>query len=188
MKNALIVCSILFATTAYSQKHVFDFGLPINLGNNFMNQSYTGIAQLGFAREFAKIQRFPISHRLDFTYQSAQRDAFQGYINFTGSVMALRFLGNSQIGLTEDLDFLAGLGFSARRSAVRFVQNGLHGSESFYQMGFDTNFGFRYHIKEHIFGQLMHNFTYLIPNSNQPLRVPYNTNLPSILAGIGFRF
>ena len=107
---------------------------------------------------------------------------------FTGSVMALRFLGTTQIGLTPDLDFVAGIGFSSRRAAVRYVSNGLDGRESFIQFGLDTNFGFRYYFKEQFFGQLMDNFTYLIPKSAQTLRVPYNTNLPSILAGVGFRF
>ena len=153
-----------------------------------MNERYVGIMQAGFATEISTAGGFPIIPRLDLTFHSAQRQAFQGYSAFTGSVISLRFLGTTLLGLTPDLDFVAGLGFSTRRSAVRFVQNGLYGSESFIQFGIASNFGFRYHLKKHLFGQLMHNFTYLIPNSQLQLRVPYNTNLPSILAGIGFKF
>ncbi|MFY0672798.1 MAG: hypothetical protein JXQ87_05315 [Bacteroidia bacterium] len=188
MKNLFTVFFLFISSFSFSQKSVFDFGLPINLGNNFMNQSYIGVAQLGFATEVGTAKAFPFIPRVDLTYHSAQRQAFQGYSAFTGSIISLRFLGTTKVGLTSDLDFVAGLGLSARRTAVRFVQNGLDGSESFIQFGFDTNFGFRYRFKENFFGQLMHNFTYLVPNSNQPLRVPYNTNLPSILVGVGFNF
>jgi hypothetical protein len=188
MKHLPFVILFFCTTSAFSQKHIIDVGLPINLGNNFMNLSYTGIVQAGFATEVATVGGMPIIPRIDYTFHSAKRDAFQGYSAFSGSVMALRFIGTTQIGLTPDLDFVAGIGFSSRRSAVRYVSNGLDGRESFVQFGFDSNFGFRYHFKENFFGQLMHNFTYLIPKSAQALRVPYNTNLPSILAGVGFRF
>ncbi len=192
MKQKLLLTLLLiFASKSFSQESKFSIELnyPIPIGNNFIEESYSGIIDIGVDYRFANLNPINVGISLNSGVLLNNSNLNNGFQNFkvTSYVIQPRLFGELNLESIRKLHPSIGIGYTFMVFKSSGMNNGFDISDENYSLsGFNFNFGLSYDVTEKLFTQVQYDFVKLGVDDGVP-DIKYNTNINILKIGLGYR-
>lgn len=186
MKRFLILLFLILSTKAVSQvsKFSIEANFPIPVGNNFLNENFDGVVDLGLKYRFINAKIINIGTSINGGLLQNDTNQNQG-INSTAFIIQPKVFAELNLFLTKFRPFIE-LGYSFLIFNVD-VATGLNNfTDSNTEGGFNANFGLAFDIFKKFFLQIQYDFIRLNADNNFA-NTSFNRSLGIIKLGLGFR-
>lgn len=185
MKNICFYLLLLISAYSFSQsKFSIEANFPIPIGNNFLNQNFDGVVDLGLKYRFinAKIINIGTSFNGGILQDDSNQSLGTNALAFT---LQPKIFAELNLFLTKFRPFIE-LGYSflifnvdVATGLNNFTSNNTEG-------GFNVNFGLAFNIIKKLFLQVQYDFIRLDADNNFA-NTAFNRSLGIIKLGLGLR-
>lgn len=185
-KKIILLLALLCSIHTFSQISRFSIeaNFPIVIGNNFFNENFDGIIDLGVKYRFVNTKIINIGTAINGGIFQNDTNLDIG-INASSFTIQPRVFAELNLLLTKFRPFVA-LGYSFFIFNVDVANELNNFNDSDTQNGFNANFGFAYDILKKLFVQIQYNFITLTTDNTIP-NTSFNRNLGIIKLGVGLR-
>lgn len=188
-----LTCGIILFTSVLSYAQQYKWSLegnfPYTFGDNFVDEGYNGVADLGLKYQFARFNTFDLGASLNVGAYLRDDTRFDGSPNANGNAVLFqpRLFASFNIDRQPRLHPMLGLGYSIFAFFID-DQNfaGADFQESASDDGINLNLAVAYDIYDHFYVQLQYDYVRLSARNTR--QTPYNQNVNIIKVGIGYRF
>ncbi len=182
MKNVfLLTCLLIFGFKSFSQdsKVSFELNYPLPIGDNFIEQSFDGIIDLGVDYRFARVSSINIGASINggvFVNNNFEDVKVRSY------TVQPRIFGELDVESLHKFHPSIGIGYT-------FMLFDISNSDALDPDdldGLNLNFGIAYDVTEKFFAQIQYDFIkFGVPDGFEDTK--FNTNVNFLKIGFGYR-
>ncbi|WP_179346361.1 outer membrane protein [Winogradskyella ursingii] len=179
---------IVFSACAQNSKFNIEVSYPITFGDNFVEQNYNGVVDLGLKYRFADLKVANLGASINAGYLKNSKEDRVQPIDVNLYTVQPRIFAELNLAALAKLHPSAGIGYSVlifKPQYNRTFNASPNEDETLDQSGFNINFGLAYDITNKLFIQARYDFVKINVEDNVP-DVSYNTNVNVIKIGLGY--
>jgi opacity protein-like surface antigen len=188
-----LMCAVVLFTSMLSYGQHYKWSLegnfPFTFGDNFVDEGYNGVADLGLKYQFARFNTFDLGASLNLGAFLRDDNRFDGSPEVNGNAVLFqpRVFASFHIENQPRLHPMVGLGYSIFAFFINdqnFAGNDFQESAS--GDGINLNLAVAYDIYDHFYVQLQYDYVRLSARNTR--KTPYNQNVNILKVGLGYKF
>jgi opacity protein-like surface antigen len=191
LKNLFLIVLITNCFLSFGQNSNFSLeaNFPYTFGDNFVDEGYNGVADLGLKYSFAQYSALDLGASLNVGAFIRDDSRFDGGPNINGNAIIFqpRVFASFQLNGFPQIHPMVGLGYSIFTFNIKGENfAGADFQENTSDDGINLNLAVAYDIAARWFLQLQYDYVRL--SARDVRKTPYNQNVNILKLGIGYRF
>ncbi len=188
-----LVSFLIIATALHSHaqesKWSIEASFPYTFGDNFVDEGYNGVADLGLKYNFVSYEALDLGASFNVGAFIRDDSRFDNNIDASGSAVLFqpRMFASFKLASYPQIHPMVGLGYSIFAFSLD-GQNfaGANFQENSSDDGVNLNLAIAYDVSNHLFLQVQYDYVRL--SARDVIDTPYNKNVNIIKLGLGYRW